>query len=148
MLRGSMRRLNKILALAGMVGVLLVLANGCAHSERSRRVDQTEERFATNPPTFLAGPASVLLSNLPSFSAQALVETTSPGGQAESISGGLTGDGAPLVFTPRLSGIYFIWDLQQNGGYVLNYPLQGYAPVSSSIRVASVALNTDIIGPM
>ena len=59
------------------------------------------------------------------------------------------GRGGKLVFAPGPSnaagkrspagGSAFIWDVTANRGYLLNDPLQAYAPISSNRQFTNVA---------
>ncbi len=127
--------------------LLTALLGGCIHSERSKRhSDQVEQRFSSSPPAFLAGPAGVLLTNVGGFSAHVEVAVSTPSNEMQTISGELLGLGGQLVFTPRVSGVYYIWNVREHGGYILNQPLLGCAPVNSPVEVMSVAPATDLAG--
>jgi hypothetical protein len=96
-----------------------------------------------NPPSFLVGPTTVVLTNLNGFSAHVTSTITSPGEPSRTTSGELLGRDGRLVFQPTLpikgkrarteGGLFFIWDKTKNSGYVMSEALQGYAPVKSSV---------------
>jgi hypothetical protein len=121
----------------------LLLATGCAH-------DRSSERQVINPrlPVFLGGAASLLLTNGGGFSArltEQLGVSTTPESQW---SGQLLGQGAKLRFEPeakgsadkaqRVAGFSFLWDVAEGRGYILSETLQGYAPLSPSLRATNV----------
>jgi len=64
-------------------------------------------------------------------------------------AGELMAQGSKLLFAPappvkakkqvRSDDSAFIWDVTENRGWVLNDPLQGYAPISSSRQFTNVA---------
>lgn len=102
------------------------------------------------PPAFLVGPSAVLLTNGAGFSARVEVQAESSLGSERNFSGQLLGRGAKLLYAPESDesadthrqpgGYSFIWDVGENQGYVLSEALQGYAPVSSDLRVTNVAI--------
>ena len=103
-----------------------------------------------HPPSFLTGPASVLLTNATGFSARVEMQTESSLEINRTSSGQLLGRGTKLLYAPesdettdthRMPGGYsFIWDVAESRGYVLSEALQGYAPVSLGLRVTNVAI--------
>jgi hypothetical protein len=107
-------------------------------------------------PLFLNGPMALLLTNADGFRARVVFESAAPSGVTQTTAGELMVRGSKLLFTPApTSGAKhqphsedtaFIWDVNENRGYLLNDPLQAYAPVSSSRQFTNVttgaALNT------
>ncbi len=99
---------------------------------------------APEPPVFVNGRMAVLLTNTDGFSAHAVLSS----GKTELASGELLGRGSRLLFAgtigpvkekrSRTGGVSFIWDTATNGGYLLSEPLQGYAPISSAVRVTNL----------
>ena len=99
-----------------------------------------------NPPDFLVGPVTVVLTNLNGFSAHITSTITSPGEETRTTSGELLGREGRLVFQPTLpikgkrarteGGLFFIWDETRRAGYVLSEALQGYAPIKSDFGPA------------
>jgi hypothetical protein len=83
---------------------------------------------------------ALLLTNVDGFSAHAVLESGAPANGVELAAGELLGRGGKLLFAPgagkstakraRAEDFAFIWDAAANQGYVLNDPLQGYAPMS------------------
>ncbi len=123
--------------------LLAALAAGCAHSEKSGGgTSAFEARPAPVAPIFLNGPMALLLTNVEGFRARVVLEsgTSAPG--APLAAGELLVHGGKMLFAPaskadaskkaRAPESAFIWDVTTNSGYVLNEPLQGYAPLSSS----------------
>jgi hypothetical protein len=127
---------------------LLMFAAGCSRSSYEER----EAAFTRVPtpqvPAFLNGPIAVLLTNTPGFSAQVKMENPATPKKDQRGSGQLLGRGAELLFVPeatqagekpsRGGGFSFIWNVASASGYVLCEPLQGYAPISSSVQVTNV----------
>lgn len=130
-------------------GLLAALTAGCAGSGRSGgQAERVAERLAASPPPFLAGPAGVLLTNAFGFSARAVADVPGFSNEVRSVPGKLLGQGNYLVFTPNAGGVYFIWDVRENSGSVLNEALQGYAPITSPVLVTNVAIDPQKIGPV
>jgi hypothetical protein len=127
---------------AGLCVVLLTaLAAGCAHSPKNEvGPGGIAGMAATRPPAFLSGPMALLLTNVDGFRAHVVLE--GGGAPGESATGELLGRGGKLVFAPGLAAnrnkrahaenSAFIWDVAGNRGFLLNGPLQGYAPISAS----------------
>jgi hypothetical protein len=100
------------------------------------------------PPLFLNGPMALLLTNVDGFRAHVVLESGAPPQTAQLAAGELMGRGGKLLFAPAPGGAAkqqarggdsaFIWDVIENRGYVLNDPLQGYSPVSSSRQFTNV----------
>ncbi len=141
---------NCIRSRFGRVPPLLLAAavflSGCAHNldlEKSGFV----RVFTPQVPVLLSGPAAVLLTNTGGFSARvALQERSGLPGQVPA-EGELLGLGSKLVFAPRESGrpdknpeaggFSYIWDVALGSGFILSEALQGYAPVSSTLRATN-----------
>jgi hypothetical protein len=154
-----MARNSARLALAGIglsglcVMIIAVLAAGCAHGYRAGGRDgAVAEILPPKPPIFLDGPMAALLTIADGFSAHVVMETRSSSNRAATVSGELLGRGSKLFFAPDEStpgekrhpggGINFIWDVTAGSGYMLSEALQGYAPISSGVRVTNVVIGT------
>ena len=127
----------------------LIFVSGCSHSSESElREIGFVGNFAAEPPTFLTGPMSVLLTNSSGYSAHVTAQNESLGTPQGVNSGQILCRGSRLLFAPastepkkkqaRTGGFAFIWDVATGSGYVLSGALQAYAPVSSSIRATNV----------
>jgi len=100
------------------------------------------------PPPFLTGPAGLLLTNWPGFSARIEVQSETSLGTERTTSGQLLGNGTKLLFAPETDenvdthrqpgGYSFIWDVAQGRGYVLSEALQAYAPVAAELHVTNL----------
>lgn len=122
--------------------VLALLAAGCSHSRGAARQAAYLSIYTPEPPAFLTGPATVLLTNTGGFSAHASVQTETFSQGEKVRSGELLGRGSKLFFAPqqaepvqkhsRPGGFAFIWDVAERRGYVLSDALQGYAPFALS----------------
>jgi hypothetical protein len=127
---------------AALLCLATVLICGCT----SRHVGPVYHAGDENPPDFLVGPVTVVLTNLNGFSAYITSRITSPGKAPQTTSGELLGREGRLVFQPTLpikgkrarteGGLFFIWDETKHSGYVMSEALQGYAPIKSDIAPA------------
>jgi hypothetical protein len=125
--------------LGSCVLLIALLAAGCSSSGKKGGRAATGMR-PPKPPVFLNGPMALLLTNVGSFSAHAVLESGSPANGVELAAGELLGRGGNLLFATgrskaagkgaRAEEFAFIWEVAGNRGYLLNDPLQGYAPVS------------------
>jgi hypothetical protein len=125
-------------ALAALL--LTALAAGCAGKSGYGGA------FATipvpQPPAFLNGAMALLLTNAEGFRAHVVLERGAPA--RDTVSGELMGQGGNLLFAPGVNkntpkkslagSSAFIWNVPGNRGYVLNDPMQAYAPFSPSIQ--------------
>ncbi len=142
-------RAAQIRLLGAPLLLIAALAAGCAHSSKyGDRAGGFEVLPAPLPPLFLNGPMALLLTNLDGFRAHVVLEGGGSFPAAKAVSGELMGQRSKLFFAPAPNGATkkqvhvedsaFIWDVAENRGYVLNDPLQGYAPVSSSRQFTNV----------
>jgi hypothetical protein len=125
---------------------LLFLAAALIGACASRHVGPVYHAGDENPPDFLVGPVTVVLTNLNGFSAHVTSAITSPGEAPRTTSGELLGREGRLVFQPTLplkgkrarteGGLFFIWDETRHSGYVLSEALQGYAPIKTDVGPA------------
>lgn len=134
--------------------VLGLLTAGTTHLLRAESGgDSTSERLAPMPPIFLRGAMAVLLTNRDGFAARITMETRTSSNRVEIVSGELWGRQGKLLFVPEpgKSGgrrgskdrVSFLWDVATSGGYSLSEALQGYAPISSNVRVTNVVAKAD-----
>jgi hypothetical protein len=123
-----------------------VFLAGCVSEKRqeaalARMGDET-------PPDFLAGPASVCLTNFDGFSANVVATSPSVPG-APMAAGQLIERKGRLIFQPLSTakikkgkivrgGMFFIWDGDSQHGYVVSEALQGYAPISAPSQITIV----------
>jgi len=101
-------------------------------------------------PLFLNGPMALLLTNADGFRARAVLESAAPSQPTQTTVGELMVRGSKLLFAPepvkvakkqpRPEDSAFVWDVNENRGYVLNDPLQAYAPISSSRQFTNVTI--------
>jgi hypothetical protein len=124
--------------------LIAILAGGCSSSGKKAGRDGAVIR-PPKPPVFLNGPMALLLTNVEDFSAHAVLESGAPANGLELAAGELLGRGGHLLFAPsagkrtRAEDFAFIWDVAANRGYVLNDPLQAYAPISYSRLFTNLA---------
>ena len=129
--------------------LLVALAAGCASS--SKKADRAGG-FQVMPtpatPLFLNGPMALLLTNADGFRARVEFESAAPSRAVQTLAGELMVRGSKLLFAPEPTkgskkrphpeDSAFVWDVNGNRGYVLNDPLQAYAPISSSRQFTNV----------
>jgi hypothetical protein len=148
----------KTLCGAALLFLAAVVLGGCA----SRHAGPVYHAGDESPPDFLVGPVSTVLTNLNGFSAHITITTTSPDGAARAKSGELLGREGRLIFQPALrikgkraravGGLFFIWDVTKQSGYVLSEALQGYAPIKSDagpagqINIIKEGIQADVNG--
>ena len=100
---------------------------------------------------------ALLLTNVDGFQARAVLEGPPSAERFNIVAGGLMERGGKLLFTPervptadkhsRAEDFSYIWDVGENRGYMLNGPLQGYAPVSSNARFTNVVVGSKHLAP-
>jgi hypothetical protein len=127
---------------AALFCLAAALICGCASRHNAPVYHAGDE----NPPDFLTGPTSVVLTNLGGFSAHVTSTISTPGQPPRATSGELLAREGRLVFQPSLpikgkrakteGGLFFIWDENRHSGYVLSEALQGYAPIKSGVGPA------------
>ena len=138
-------------------GLLLVvtLAAGCASS--SKKADRAGG-FQVMPtpltPLFLNGPMALLLTNADGFRAHVVFQGDAPSPATPASAGELIVRGSKLLFAPEAikaakkqphpEESAFVWDVNENRGFVLNEPLQAYAPISSSRQFTNVTTGAPI----
>jgi len=131
-----------------LVMALSLLAGGCSHEHPHQNDAATiGKEFLPRPPSFLTGPAVVLLTIAAGFSAR-LVIASPPSSHLRPVSGQLVAREGKFFFEPRQAvGVpsragrfSFIWDASTNKGYILSEALQGYAPIASSVRFTNLVI--------
>jgi hypothetical protein len=141
------------------LGLLLVaaLTGGCAHSSKPGRGGGAVEGFAVpRTPAFLNGPMALLLTNAHGFRAHAVLESGASVNEIERIEGELMGQGSKLMFAPgpggsagkrsHVLGSAFIWDVTASRGFLLNDPLQGYAPIPADRQFTNLTSGSVLNG--
>lgn len=143
-------RLTQSASLGSLLLLVSAMATGCSHTSKNEsRSGISEVRPAPLPPLFLNGPMALLLTNTGGFRAHVVLESGLPPNALQLTAGELMGRGSKLLFAPAppvkskkqasAADSAFIWDVIENRGWVLNDPLQAYAPVSSSRQFTNVA---------
>jgi hypothetical protein len=151
-------RVDRVRLLGLCLALLAALAVGCAHSEKKiDRAGAFEVLPAPVPPLFLNGPMALLLTNADGFRARVVLESGAPAQATPMAAGELLVRGSQLLFAPdpskapkkqaRAQDSAFIWDVNGNRGYVLNDPLQAYAPMSSSRQYTNLTVGASINDP-
>lgn len=139
-----MRHLHR----TAVLGIALAAASlaGCASEKRQEAA--LAHMGDESPPDFLAGPASVCLTNFDGFSANVIATSPSaPGGPTA--CGQLIERQGRLIFQPLTTarikkgkivrgGMFFIWDSVGRHGYVVSEALQGFAPISAPWQITIV----------
>lgn len=125
------------------------VGTGCSSPQIEDKNGRLNESFAV--PQFLDGPTAAVLTNVNGFSAR--VELTIGGEKTTAV---ILGRGTQILFADE-RGIkhpskrrpgeqsFFIWDVATSKGFVVNEPLQGYAPISSKLAITNVTI-TDLEG--
>ena len=139
--------------LAMGVAAMLVTAAvaGCGHPEKPKgdapaaSVGGIE---APAPPAFISGPMAPLLTNVEGFRAHVVFEGPPSATRRDIISGELMERGGELFFAAepgvptnkhtRAEDFSYLWTVAEGRGFLLNGPLQGYAPISSGVRVTNM----------
>ena len=151
-------RLDRVRLLGLCLALLAALAVSCAHSEKNiDRAGAVEVLAAPVPPLFLNGPMALLLTNADGFRARVVLENGAPAQATPMAAGELLVRGSQLLFAPDPSGApkkqarvrdsAFIWNVNGNRGYVLNDPLQAYAPMSSSRQYTTLTVGAALNDP-
>jgi hypothetical protein len=125
-----------------------VIAVGCSSENHSANRSGFTRVITPLPPPFLTGPAALLLTNSPGFSARADLQTSGSLSNQKAGGGELLGRGGKLFYAPeaadkednqRKPGAYsFIWDVNESRGFVLSEALQGYAPITADLHVTNI----------
>ena len=137
--------------------LIAALAGGCAHSQKSSQGGGVVEGFSVpQPPVFFNGAMALLLTNARGFRAHAVLENGASANGVAATEGELMGQGGKLLFAPgpgnatgkrsHLRGSAFIWDVTANRGYLLNDPLQAYAPISANRQFTNFATSSATSG--
>ncbi len=146
---------NRILG-CGLL-LIAVLAAGCASSSsKADRGGGFQVMPTPMAPLFLNGPMALLLTNAEGFRARVVFEGATPYPANRPTAGELIVQGSKLLFAPEAVKVAkkqphpeesaFVWDVNQNRGFVLNEPLQAYAPISSSRQFTNVTAGTAVSG--
>ena len=142
----------RAILLAGCLLTLVVLLGaGCAHSHRPESPGAAlGSSLSSKPPLFLTGPAAVLLTNSDGFGARVTFTSGWSSNPARAESGQLFARQGKLYFEPdpddssagksRAGRLSFIWDVAGNSGLVLSEPLQGYAPLTSTVLLTNLVV--------
>jgi len=101
-------------------------------------------------PEFLGGPAVVLLTNFPGYSARLDTDIRRPYSQSV-VAGPLLHRNGRLVFQPEEivskkragAGMIFIWDANLKRGWAVSEALQGYAPVTPPVEITAVEYDAE-----
>jgi hypothetical protein len=123
---------KQIFAAAGLVAAFLC---GCAH--HGGPIYHVGDE---NPPAFLTGPISLVLTNLGGFSAHVTCVTNGVEGRVSHVTGELLGRDGKLIFQPDLAikgkrartegGLFYIWSTAQHSGFIISDALQSYAALT------------------
>jgi hypothetical protein len=139
--------------------LLAALGSGCASADKNRaEASPVPEGIpAPVPPLFLSGTVAALLTNVDSFHARVVLERPAAADRSDGAAGELMGRGGKLLFAPqpgarknkysRVEDFSYIWNVDENRGFLLSGPLQGYAPISSATRFTNVVAGISGSGP-
>jgi hypothetical protein len=102
-------------------------------------------------PAFINGAMALLLTNVDGFRAHVVLEGPPSATRRDLIAGELMGRGGKLFFAPepgapgdkrsKAEDSSYIWNVQENRGFLLSGPLQGYAPISSHLQFTIVVVS-------
>jgi hypothetical protein len=132
---------------AAAVGtVVAFLAVSCATSKPGPAPMLAAEGVrASQPPTFLVGPVSVLLTNAQDFAARVVV--TGGNGLDTITAGNLFQKEGVLLYVPNVEepnrpnpwtgSFRFVWEVAQSRGYIMSERLHGYALMGSPVHYAT-----------
>jgi hypothetical protein len=134
MTRDSSVSLHAVMALAAILaGTALA---GCGGSHGTARLGK-EDGFTANPPRFLVGPTSILVTNADGFSARMTLAVSTSSNATHTTSGVLLGHASRLLYSPEKSDRTYIWDVDRNSGYLLSEAMQGYGPFKPTERTTT-----------
>jgi hypothetical protein len=143
---------SRDLVFLGLALTAALLGDGCS-SDREVARDAALRIYTPLPPAFLTSPAALLLTNGGGWSAHVAFQTAE---LLEPHQGELEVLGSKLRFIPeyprperklgRTGGFSFIWDVAEYRGYVLSDGLQGYAPLTATLRPTN-STAADTTGP-
>jgi hypothetical protein len=95
---------------------------------------------------------ALLLTNVDGFRAHVALEGPASGTPNHIVAGELMGRDGKLFFAPepgaaagkhaRAEDFSYIWNVAEGRGFLLNGPLQGYAPISSSTRFTNIVVTS------
>jgi hypothetical protein len=147
------RRLPELPLAWGCVVLIAGLAAGCSLSDRKKKEEPPSSAAGVaspKVPTFLNGAMAVLLTNANAFQAHVLLEGPPSPTRTDIFSGTLMSRDGKLFFAPepgataekhsRAEDFSYIWNVEENRGFLLSGPLQGYAPISSSAPITNVSV--------
>jgi hypothetical protein len=129
------------------------LGAGCAHTDK-RPKEERPTTAGTIPspkvPAFLNGAMAVLLTNVEGFRAHVVLQGPASTSRPDIFAGELMSREGKLFFAPepgvpadkrsRAEEFSYIWNVTENRGFLLNGPLQGYAPISSPTHITNVVV--------
>jgi hypothetical protein len=131
------------------LAALAPLAGGCSHDRTAPHRDVAVVGVAApEPPFFLTGPISVLLTNSEGWSARVLARNAAGPDPEKSAFGELLCQGSRLHYAPSqeepqgqhapAGGFSYVWDVAQNRGYLLSETLQGFTPLTGKTQVTNL----------
>ena len=144
-MRLALTEWRKLQSLA-MALPILALAAGCAS-----KIDPQRDNAALETPAIFSSAALTLATNTLGFTANVEIQSPSSLGTKRQ-TGRVFGAGSRFMFVPDFEThvfrkeaaadkTYFVWDVAESKGYVLNEALQGYAPYSIPARVTNVTVD-------
>jgi hypothetical protein len=133
---------------------------GCSsprpHRHGAMPLDAEQGRAAAQPPSFLAGPAALLLTNAQDYTAQLVLSSSN--GAVTNAAGALFQKEGHLLFVPRSEELLerntwagsfrFLWDASRNSGYIISEPLHGYAAVEPAVHYSILAAQPPVGSPV
>ncbi len=129
--------------LAWGLGLAAIFLAGCGGSlQKLSGVDQMGFAQAPTPPALLTGTAGFLLTNSAGFSAKVVVDLPGVVSQTRRLAGTLLGREDRLLFAGDKDNS-FIWSVTDQTGFLVNEPLQGYAPLRAALAVSNIVITAE-----
>ena len=123
----------------------LAAAVGCVEqTPRLSGVGRSGFVHPPKPPEFLAGSAGFLLTNAPGFSARVTLDLPGVVDGTKHVTGTLLGREGHFLYSADKENS-FIWFVTSHVGFILNEPLQAYAPMTEDPHVTNLV--TTAIAP-
>ena len=133
----------RALGLALGMGWATIFLAGCGGSlQKLSGVDQMGFAHAPTPPALLTGTAAFLLTNSAGFSAKVEVDLPGVVDKTRRLSGTLLGREDRLLFAGDRDNS-FIWKVADRSGFLVNEPLQGYAPLTAALDISNIVITAE-----
>ena len=151
----SLGRLLPAAAIFLSAAGLIILFSGCSSPESSNpAVTRAEARLGSEIPSFFSSPPAGLLTSGDGFIGH--VTAVLGADKSAPLSGEMAGRGSRLFFAPetreltgkQTRGLTFIWNAADNRGFILNDPMQAYAPILGKAQATNLIVQTNVTAGM